>query len=195
MAALLTRTSRRPYRLSRSAATRWMLAGSVTSSRLASTRSPFGSAAAARSALARSRAVSTTVSPRRASCLASSRPMPRLAPVTSTTRVIVWWPGHSPAAAECLEDLIDHEGRPEQALDDRQQVLPERVGLLPEVHQGPEDPQTIDRTPASGRAGVASVAHHPPHLSRPPGATPAARVRTTAAVRVTPATTAAASGS
>ena len=41
---------------------------------------------------------------------------------------------HSPAAAECLEDLIDHEGRPEQALDHRQQVLPEPVGLLPEVH-------------------------------------------------------------
>ena len=77
---------------------------------------------------------------------------------------------HSAAAAECLEDLIDHEGRPEQALDHRQQVLPEPVGLLPEVHQGPEDPQTVDRAPASGRAGVASVAHHHPHLSTPPGA-------------------------
>jgi hypothetical protein len=58
----------------------------------------------------------------------------------------------SPAAAEGLEDLIDHERRPEQALDDRQQVLPEPIGLLPEVDQGPEDAQTVDRAAASRRA-------------------------------------------
>src|SRR5215218_9642833 len=104
-------------------------------------------------------------------------------------------PGHSPAAAECLEDLIDHERRPEQALDHRQQVLPERVGLLPEVHQGPKNPQAVDRAAAGGRARVAAVAHHPPSLSTPPGATPPARVPTTAAACATPATTETAPGS
>jgi hypothetical protein len=46
-----------------------------------------------------------------------------------------------------------------------QQVLPERLGLLPEVHQRSEDPQTVDRTAASGGARVAAVAHHHPSLS------------------------------
>src|SRR5512132_1991539 len=219
MAALLTRTSRRPYRRSRSAATWAMVAGSVTSRRRASTRWWPGRAAAARSALARSRAVRTTGSqgqlpgqfpadaavgagdehdaghrtPRSGSAvliicgpLASGQSTQGLTGVCCSAR-------SSPAAAECLEDLVDHECRPEQALDDRQQVLPEPLGLLPEVHQGPEDPQTVDGAAASGRARVAAVAHHPPasrHRRERPGSTVPTPPRC-----ATPATTAAAPGS
>jgi hypothetical protein len=111
--------------------------------------------------------------------------------LTSTTRVIVWcgrrtrsWssatvlPPSSTRRAECgpVQHPVTHP-------------------LLPEVHQSPEDPQTVDRTAACGRARVAVVAHHHPYLSTPPGTTPAAQVATTAGVRGTPATTGAAPGS
>jgi hypothetical protein len=39
------------------------------------------------------------------------------------------------------EDVEDHDGRPEDALEHRDHVPPERIRLLPEVPQGPEDAQ------------------------------------------------------
>ena len=60
-------------------------------------------------------------------------------------------PSAGPRSVQRAERVVHHERRPEDALDDRPQVPPEAVGLLPEVHPGPEDPEPVDRTAARPR--------------------------------------------
>jgi hypothetical protein len=43
--------------------------------------------------------------------------------------------GEACSAEEALEHLVNQEGGPDQRLEYGEQVLTERVGLLPEVHQ------------------------------------------------------------
>ena len=81
------------------------------------------------------------------------------------------------STGERLEHRVDHPGGPEEPLEDREDVLPEAVCLLPEPDPGPEDAQGIDRP--SARGPCAGVAHRRSHLSpgsprhaRPPTGTP-----------------------
>src|SRR5262245_30870149 len=46
------------------------------------------------------------------------------------------------------ERLVDHHRRPDQRLEDGQQVLEEPVRLLPEVDQRAEDAEAVDRAAA-----------------------------------------------
>src|SRR5918996_2456895 len=73
--------------------------------------------------------------------------------------------------AERPEPLVDHERRPENRFrEDRPDVLPERVGLLPVVEQRAEDPEPVDRSATRGRAGAAL-----PHRRPPPSSVPRTR--------------------
>ena len=58
------------------------------------------------------------------------------------------------------ERLEHHEGRPEDALHDREDVLPEAVRLLPEVHPSAEDPEAVDRA-STGCARTVAHRRHP----------------------------------
>ncbi len=74
-------------------------------------------------------------------------------------------PGWGPAAGsrlavECFEDVVDHPGGPEQALDEDEHVGPEGVGLLPEIHPGAEDAQAVDRSATSRTRTSLSHRHH-----------------------------------
>src|SRR3990170_4041149 len=92
---LLTRTSTRPYRSSTIPAIASTPAGSVTSAGATNGSPPkpvTASAVASRPSLFR--AASTTVSPAAANAAANSRPIPWLAPVTTTTRRSLTEPLH-----------------------------------------------------------------------------------------------------
>jgi len=52
--------------------------------------------------------------------------------------------------AESSEDLIDHEGWPEESLEEREQILPKRVSLLPEVHEGSENAKAVKSSSTGG---------------------------------------------
>jgi len=67
------------------------------------------------------------------------------------------------SARKRSKDLVDHEGWPEETLEDREHVFPEGVCLLPEVHEGSEDPQAVDR-PSTGGTSVIGTYRHPPHV-------------------------------
>src|SRR4029453_10506322 len=68
--------------------------------------------------------------------------------------------------AERPEPLIDHERRPEDRLrEDRPDVFPERVGLLPEVEQRAEDPDPVEGPAARGRPRAALAHRRPPPSS------------------------------
>src|SRR5919106_2528463 len=70
--------------------------------------------------------------------------------------------------AERPEPLVDDERRPENRFrEDRPDVLPERVGLLPVVEQRAEDPEPVDRSATRGRAGAALPHRRPPPSSAP----------------------------
>jgi hypothetical protein len=43
-----------------------------------------------------------------------------------------------------LEHLVHQKGWPDQSLEDCEQILAERVGLLPEEHKRADQAQTID---------------------------------------------------
>ena len=47
------------------------------------------------------------------------------------------------------EQVIDNEGRPQDGFDDGPYMGPESVGVLPVVHKGPDESQTIDRASAT----------------------------------------------
>src|SRR5437016_3196777 len=68
-------------------------------------------------------------------------------------------PQRDPSSGQGAEDLIDHEGRPEDALEHREHALPERVRLLEEPHPRAEDPEPVDR-PTAGCACLPTG--HPP---------------------------------
>ena len=55
---------------------------------------------------------------------------------------------------ESRKDLVYHECWPEERLEEGSKILPERVCLLPEVHQGPEYPEAIDRPAACRTCAV-----------------------------------------
>jgi len=73
--------------------------------------------------------------------------------------------GRAASGVERLEDVVDHEGRPEDALEDRAQVVPERIRLLPEVDPGAEDAQAVDRASTCGARVAAAHRHPPPSLA------------------------------
>src|SRR5664279_4400880 len=54
------------------------------------------------------------------------------------------------SAVEALERLVDQKRGPQQCLEDGEQVSAERVGLLPEVHQGADEAQAIHGVTAAG---------------------------------------------
>src|SRR5262245_60038794 len=68
------------------------------------------------------------------------------------------------SARQKPEDFVDHPGGPEQSLEDREDVLPERVRLLPEPHPRAEDAQPVNGASA---CGTASVAHRVDACFRP----------------------------
>jgi hypothetical protein len=77
-----------------------------------------------------------------------------------------------PLRAERPEPLVDQERRPEDGFrEDRPDVLPERVGLLPVVEQRAEDPEPVDRSATRGRACAAL-----PHRLPPPSSVPGTRL-------------------
>ena len=59
-------------------------------------------------------------------------------------------PGLSAVSVQGCEELVDHEGRPEETLSDCEHVLPEGVRLLPEEHPRSEDSQAVEGAAASG---------------------------------------------
>lgn len=71
-------------------------------------------------------------------------------------------PSSSPEGGE---GLVDHPGRPEQTLEERQRVLPEAVSLLEEVHPGAEDPDPVE----GAAAGGPGVVGHEHRLTQGPG--------------------------
>src|SRR6266566_4046497 len=66
------------------------------------------------------------------------------------------------SASDRAEDVVDHESRPEQALEDGERMPPKRICLLPEPHPGAEDPEGVDRASASSCAPVVAAHRHPP---------------------------------
>ncbi len=60
----------------------------------------------------------------------------------------------APSASKGREHLEHHEGWPENALEEREQVHTERVCLLPVEHERSEDAQPVDRTSAGGTCSV-----------------------------------------
>src|SRR6266545_3359351 len=72
----------------------------------------------------------------------------------------------SASRPERSEPLIDHVRRPEDRLrEDRPDVFPEGVGLLPVVEQRAEDPEAIEGPTTRGSARAA-FRHRPPPVDR-----------------------------
>ena len=72
------------------------------------------------------------------------------------------------SASKSFEGLVDHPGRPQQALEDREDVFPEAVCLLPEPHPGSEDAKGVDRAAANRDSPRVFVGIEP--VSRVPNA-------------------------
>ena len=53
------------------------------------------------------------------------------------------------SGAEVAEQVIDHEGRPQDRLPDGQDVVPDPVGLLPVVDSSSDESQPVDRASAA----------------------------------------------
>src|ERR687897_2264852 len=184
MAALLTSTSRPPARPppspasppAGSAARASMLTWSVTSSRRARTSPPAAtSGAAARWPAPRSRAPRMTVSPRAASWRATSRPMPRLAPVTTTVSGFTATHPRTVSGASAAHEVGDEAGEldrlvaldavpgPLDALDPRTGATVQQFGLVGVVdhrlrqhapHQHQRDLEAGQRIPQRPEVGV-----------------------------------------
>ena len=131
-------------------------------------RSPFRPGSAARSPRCR-RARRATATPAR-TCAPRRRPAASgRFPWGSSQLLSTSWRVRRRSAIEVsapqrVEDLVDHECRPDEPLQDGPDVLPEPLGLLPEIHPCAEDAETVERTAAGEAPGVrAPVAHicHP----------------------------------
>jgi len=55
------------------------------------------------------------------------------------------WLAVGRSVSKSFKGLVDHPGRPQQALKDREEVFPELVCLLPKPHPGSEDAGCVDR--------------------------------------------------
>jgi len=73
-----------------------------------------------------------------------------LASATALSLEWLSWGRPCCSAAEGGEDLIDHERRLEERLEDRSNIIPERVCLLPEVDERTKDTETVDSPSTSG---------------------------------------------
>jgi len=82
-----------------------------------------------------------------------------------------WSGGKNPqcSAGEGLEEVVDHPGRPEQPLENREGVLPEGVRLLEEPHPGPEAARRVEGASASGPRVAVAHRHTSPRRVRRAG--------------------------
>jgi len=61
------------------------------------------------------------------------------------------------SGGEVAEQVIDDEGRPQDGFDDGPHMSPEAVGMLPVIHKGTDEPQTIDRASAAAPRGACGL--------------------------------------
>ena len=135
---------------------------SVTSRATDSTRSPRS--AAARRPAARSRLPSTTESPRAAHCRATSRPSPRLAPVTTTTLPLARASGHVVILGSPCLCASRSRRAPRQAPPTRRPTSSE--GLLHPVPVPPRRDRRDNWTTSSADSAVSATVQAPGRARR-----------------------------
>ena len=57
------------------------------------------------------------------------------------------------SGGDVAEQVIDEKGRPQDGFDDGPHMGPEAVGMLPVVHDSPDEPQAINRASAAAPHG------------------------------------------
>jgi hypothetical protein len=58
------------------------------------------------------------------------------------------------SGGDVAEQVIDDEGRPQDSFDDGPHMGPESVGVLPVIHKGSDESQTVDRASAAALTTV-----------------------------------------